>query len=354
MNPPITTLVFDGGNTLIQDDGQYSGSMADWPELHAMEGIHAALEELTGQYRLVIATNAQDSGTQKIIEANRRVGIDGYFERIYTAREMGVSKPEKSYFQTIATDLATDPSELLMIGDGYTNDILGACNAGWQALWFNSHYQPCTSLTPLHSAEIDQMASLPQAIKRLTMPSVAQCLYWLRQEDASYNLIQHVHSVAASAYQMALWLRTAGETVDPILTHRGGLLHDLGKIKALRGQSGGLNHGDYGAQLLSKRDFPQLAEITRRHMLFSIHDPVEAPRTLEEKLVYFCDKIVEGASVTSLENRINKLSQRYAQNEARIKACLSPLRAMQHNLCRTINIPEKELIPRLKKSLLEN
>ena len=354
MNTPITTLVFDGGNTLIRDEGRYDGSMADWPELHAIEGIRAALEELTGQYRLVIATNAQDSGTQKIIEANQRVGIDGYFERIYTAREMGVSKPERSYFQTIATDLSTDPSELLMIGDGYTNDILGACNAGWQSIWFNPHYQPCTSLTPLHSAEIDQIAFLPQAINSLTMPSVAQCLYWLRQEDASFNLIQHVHSVAASAYQMALWLRAAGETVDPILTHRGGLLHDLGKIKTLRGQSGGLNHGDYGAQLLSKRDFPQLSEITRRHMLFSIHDPVEAPRTLEEILVYFCDKIVEGASVIPLENRIDKLSQRYAKNEARIKACLPLLQKMQAELCSVMNIANEDLIPRPAKSLLEN
>ena len=354
MNPPITTLVFDGGNTLILDEGRYTGCMADWPELHAIEGVHATLEALAGKYRMVIATNAQDSGTPKIHEANQRVGIDGFFEGIYTAREMGVSKPEKPYFQTIASDLGADPTELLMIGDGYTNDVLGATNAGWQSLWFNPHHQPCTSLTPLHSAEIDHMIALPQAITKLGIPSLDQCLLWLRQQDASFNLIHHVQVVAASAYQMALWLRANGQSVDPILTHRGGLLHDLGKIKSLRGQSGGLSHGDYGATLLDDWGFPQLAEIARRHMLFTIHDPMEAPRTLEEKLVYFCDKIVEGASISPLDYRIDKLSKRYAQNEAKIRTCLPALQKMQAELCSAMNIPNEDLIPRLAKSLLEN
>lgn len=354
MHSSITTLVFDGGNTLIHDEGRYTGCMADWPELYAIEGVHVALESLAGKYRMVIATNAQDSGTPKIHEANQRVGIDGYFERIYTAREMGVSKPEKSYFQAIAADLNTNPSELLMIGDGYKNDILGACNAGWGAVWFNPHHQPCTSLTPMHNAEIDHMAALPQAINNLGLPTVPECLYWLRQQDASFNLIQHVQAVAASAYQMALWLRAAGHIVDPILTHRGGLLHDLGKIKTLRGQSDDLPHGEYGAQLLDQLGFPQLAEIARHHMLFSINDPITAPQTIEEKLVYFCDKIVEGARIVPLSNRIDKLSKRYVQNEDRINACLPALHKMQAELCSIMNIPGEELTARLTKSLLEN
>ena len=63
--------------------------MADWPELHAVNGVLEALNTLAGKYRMVIATNAQDSGTPKITAANQRVGIDSFFERIYTAREMG-------------------------------------------------------------------------------------------------------------------------------------------------------------------------------------------------------------------------------------------------------------------------
>ncbi|MDX9863505.1 MAG: HAD-IA family hydrolase [Anaerolineaceae bacterium] len=345
MNSSITTLVFDDG-TLIRDE-------ARWPELHAMEGAHTALDALSGQYRLVLATNAPDSNSGKVQKANRRLKLDGFFERIYTAREMGFSKPDKAYFQAMAADLVADPSELLMIGDGYTNDILGACHAGWQAVWFNPHYQPCTSLTPLHSAEIDHLAALPQAIADLILPTVPQCLHWLRLQHASFNLIQHVQTVAASAYQMALWLRASGQVVNPILAHRGGLLHDLGKLKSLRGQSGGFSHGDYGAQLLNAWGFPQLAEIARRHMLFTIHDPALAPRTLEEMLVYFCDKIVEGTRIVPLTERIQKLSRRYARDEAQINACLPPLQTMQHSLCRAINIPDEDLIPRLAKSLLE-
>ncbi len=153
---------------------------------------------------------------------------------------------------------------------------------------------------------------------------------------------------------MALWLRASGQTVDPILTHRGGLLHDLGKIKTLRGQSDGLSHGEYGAQLLDEWGFPNLAEIARRHMLFTINDPLTTPRTIEEKLVYFCDKIVEGSRIVPLKERIHRLSLRYAQNEAKIIVCLPPLQAMQTELCAAMNIPDEDLIPRLAKSLLEN
>ena len=352
MKTHITTLVFDAGNTLIQEDARYTGCMADWPELHAVDGVHETLNTLAGKYRMVIATNAQDSGTPKITAANQRVGIDSFFERIYTTREMGLYKPDKAYFQAIAVDLGADPNELLMIGDGYKNDILGACNAGWGAVWFNPHHQACTSLTPMHSAEIDRMADLPQAINNLGLPTVPECLYWLRLQDASLNLVHHVQAVGASAYQMALWLRANGQTVDPILTHRGGLLHDLGKIKTLRGQSDDLPHGEYGAQLLDQSGFPQLAEIARRHMLFSINDPITAPQTIEEKLVYFCDKIVEGARIVPLQDRLDMLTQRYATEK--INAVLPDLQKMQAGLCEAMNMASEELIPRLTKSLLEN
>ena len=204
----------------------------------------------------------------------------------------------------------------------------------------------------MHNAEIDDMTALPETLIDLSLPTVPQCLHWLRQQDASFNLIQHVQAVAASAYQMALWLRANGQTVDPVLTHRGGLLHDLGKIKSLRGQSGGLNHDEFGAALLDEWALPELAEIARRHMLFAINDPLTAPQTLEQKLVFFCDKIVEGARIVPLQDRLDRLTQRYATKK--INAVLPALQEMQAGLCAAMNMASEELIPRLTKSLLEN
>lgn len=350
MNESITTLVFDGGNTLIADDSRFTGSMADWPEITATEGVHQALEKLAKQYRLVIATNAADSTMQKIQEANRQVGLNGYFDRIFTARDL----PALNYFKAIEADLETTPSEMVMVGDSYQNDILGACNAGWRAVWYNPRHLACASLTPLHSAEINHMSHLPSALANMELPTVPQCLLWLRQHDASFNLIQHVQAVAASAYQTALWLRAAGHDIDPVLAHRGGLLHDLGKIKSLRNQSAGLNHGEYAAKLLTEWGFTQLAEIARRHLLFSIANPDTAPITLEQKLVYFCDKIVEGAQIVPLEKRMNKLQQRYAHDKEKIQACLPALQKMQQDLCSAMHMPPHDLIPRLAKTFLEN
>jgi putative hydrolase of the HAD superfamily len=354
MYPPITTLVFDWGDTLMLDDPRFTGSMADWPEVSAIPGVQRALTELAGQYRLAVATNAGYSNAQKVRAALQRVNLDQYFSRIYTSAELGTAKPALEYYRAIEADLAASPTVLLMVGDSYQKDILGACRAGWRSIWYNPNCQSCTGLTPLHSAEINHMADLPSAMRNLNLPTVADCLLWLRQQDASFYLLQHVQAVAASAYQIALWLRTAGYAIDPILAHRGGLLHDLGKIKSLRGQSAGLNHGAYAAKILDEMGYPQLAQIAQRHLLFSITQTETAPRTLEDKVVYFCDKIVENSQVVPLTERIARLQQRYAHDQAKIQACLPPLLKMQEELCASMRIPVSEFIPRLSTALLEN
>jgi putative hydrolase of the HAD superfamily len=353
VSSPITTLVFDWGDTLMMDNPQCTGSMADWPQVAAVPGIHQTLAQLSSQFSLAVATNAGVSTAQKVRQALKRVELDHYFDQIFTSRDLDAAKPHLDYFRAIESKLAATPSELVMIGDGYLNDVLGPCHAGWRAIWFNPHDHGCTSLTPLHSAEISHMADLPLALQSLELPTVAECLLWLRQQDATFNLIQHVQTVAACTYQMALWLRAAGHTVDPVLAHRGGLLHDLGKINTLRGQSSGLNHGEFAAKLLNEWGYPQLAGIAQSHLLFSITDPASRPASLEEKVVYFCDKIVESNRVVPVDVRIAKLQQRYTQDSQKILDCLPALSAMQQELCAAMQLSEEQLIPRLATALLE-
>jgi FMN phosphatase YigB (HAD superfamily) len=57
---------------------EYTGPMARWPRVEVVPGVAEALRSLDSHYRLVLATNAAESGCELVREALRR---DGLLER---------------------------------------------------------------------------------------------------------------------------------------------------------------------------------------------------------------------------------------------------------------------------------
>ncbi len=101
------------------------------------------------------------------------------------------------------------------------------------------------------------------------------------------------------------------------------------------------------AALLESRGQPALAQIARRHMLHQALDAKFAPRTWEEKLVYFADKLVEGSRVATVEERLNSLRQRYPQHVQTTNAAAPLILRMQEELCAVMGFPVEELHGRL-------
>ena len=56
----ITTLIFDWGDTILVDDGRFSGKMMYWPEIQTIHGVEETLATLSRDYQIVLATNAED------------------------------------------------------------------------------------------------------------------------------------------------------------------------------------------------------------------------------------------------------------------------------------------------------
>jgi len=167
----IRTLVFDGGDTVMRVFPEFRGSMAHWPRLEAVPGIETALYALKPRCRLAIATNAADSGELLIRAALHRVGLEDYFDAVFTAREMGVRKPERPFFERVLAALACAPREAAMIGDDYQVDIAGAAAAGLRTIWFNPARSACPLLHPVHDAEVWAMADLPAIVDNLVTPA---------------------------------------------------------------------------------------------------------------------------------------------------------------------------------------
>jgi len=352
----ITTLVFDWGDTLMHTISGYTGAMVDWPEISIVAGVSQALEQLAGRYRLVVGTNAADSSADQVMAALQRGGIGQYFQRVFTAQQLGgLRKPDVGYFHALQAALGEPAQHMLMVGDDYQVDVLGAYLAGWHTCWYNPDGRACPGLAPLQDTDLYQMAGLPDAISRLRFPSWDTCQAWMRGNALPHTLLLHSYSVAAAAYLMAIWLHQNDEEVDPVLTHRGGLLHDLAKIPPVGPEIHPTNHGEAAARLLTTYGQPELAQIARRHMLFSLNDRQDAPHSWEEKLVYFADKLVEGCGVVPFEERLQALRRRYKTEDEQhpIREIAPALENLQSEICHAMRIPPADLVPKLRSYLFK-
>ncbi len=158
-------LLFDWGDTLMRVYPEYDGPMCDWPRVAAMPDAVRVLTGLRGSWRLALATNAADSDAGQIEAALARVGLADLLERIYCFRSTGVRKPSKAFFEHILADLGVPASGVVMVGDDYEADALGAIGVGIRAVWLNSKGGPRHEGDRLRT--ISSLAELPEALKEL-------------------------------------------------------------------------------------------------------------------------------------------------------------------------------------------
>ena len=72
-----------------------------------------------------------------------KFGIGQYFKKIWSSADFGRIKPDRAFFEmAIQYVLKDNPGEsrdrIVFVGDIYESDIVGATNAGLDAIWINS------------------------------------------------------------------------------------------------------------------------------------------------------------------------------------------------------------------------
>lgn len=77
-----------------------------------------------------------------------RVGLEAYFDAVFTAAQIGVEKPDPAFFRAALEGLGLVSREAVMVGDSYPNDVAGAKGAGLRAVWFNERESPVRTVTP--------------------------------------------------------------------------------------------------------------------------------------------------------------------------------------------------------------
>ncbi len=83
-------------------------------------------------------------------------------ENVFWSSRIGFAKPAKQFFETIESRLRIDSREILMVGDNYRNDYLGAINAGWKAVLLDRSLERSSDIT------VHTLTELPSASMRRT------------------------------------------------------------------------------------------------------------------------------------------------------------------------------------------
>lgn len=101
-----------------------------------LPGTHEVLNSLSQHYPLYIITNGFTEIQRTKLE---NTGLLGFFNDVIISEEVGCKKPEKAIFELALKRAGiVNSQDALMIGDSLEHDVLGAMNAGLQAVWMNS------------------------------------------------------------------------------------------------------------------------------------------------------------------------------------------------------------------------
>lgn len=128
-------ILIDWGNTLMRDDPDAQGPMCDWPVVEAMPDAAEALRYMAAHFPVALATGASCSSREQIMQALKRVGLDGGVSAIFLASEIGSSKSSPEFYRRIAEMVEVRPEQLVMIGNDLVSDVHNARQAGLCAYW---------------------------------------------------------------------------------------------------------------------------------------------------------------------------------------------------------------------------
>ena len=100
-----------------------------------VDGAHELMEYLRRRgYRMHMTSNGFHEVQYKKLKA---CGLRPYFDTIILSEDAGANKPSSAFFDYALRQSGAERQTTLMIGDNLQTDILGALNAGIDALLFN-------------------------------------------------------------------------------------------------------------------------------------------------------------------------------------------------------------------------
>lgn len=203
-------------------------------------------------------------------------------------------------------------------GEGGLRNVLACWEAGAVDVSVADDLVLCDMDTP------DAYQSLAERVKRLDIPTPAECQALLEIHRVDERIIRHCREVARLAVEFGERLNRAGCDLDLLLLASAGLLHDITRHEP--------DHARTGAQLLQQFGFGAVADLVACHMNYRcpVGDPIS-----EAAVLYLADKLVCGERRVSLTERFSHALERHDGHPEiieKVRGRLAAAQLIQHRL----------------------
>lgn len=330
------------GGLLVLD---WQGTLWDPVKHRPIEGAAGALARLGEHWRIVVASNGDASDIEAQLE---EVGLRELCRSVYTPRVVGAAKPATAFYRALLRREGVPPDQAAMLGDDYRRDVAGAKAQGLRAIWFNPSRRGPPLRHPVHDSEVADLRALPHVLAAAFLPDLARCLGLLVEAGLPPRAIRHALAVSAVAHRLALMQRDRGLAVDPLLAHRGGLLHDLDKVSTATRPA---EHGREGGRALRAQGLEVLARIAERHVFDATCGAQCADWTWEECDVFYADKVVREDELVGLEPRMADLAHRYPAYAETLARWRPALDRMEARLATSVGMERAAMLQKLHEVL---
>ena len=174
------------------------------------------------------------------------------------------------------------------------------------------------------------------------LPTPAEALIFLEKAGCSQGVIEHCKTVSRFAVKIAKAFHKKGFDVDVHLVEVSGLLHDIGRSKTHT-----VDHGVVGGEVARSFSLPSpVVRIIERHVGGGV--PKEEakrlgwpardylPQTLEETIVCYADKRVEGLRTVSMDQALKP----YVASLGKDHPAISRIKKLHEEIVATVGDPQ--------------
>ena len=156
------------------------------------------------------------------------------------------------------------------------------------------------------------------------IPDIDRCLQLMDDFAMWENIRRHSFMVARVAERLQRGLkesRIAVKFPERDLVIAGALLHDIAKSRCIEENC---RHAEAGAVFCTELGYPRIAEIVRNHVVLSRyrHESYRAGNFNAVELVFYADKRVRHDEVVTLDERLEYIIGKYADNSPEQEALI--------------------------------
>lgn len=127
-----------------------------------VEGAKQLLEKLSKKFMIGVLTNGfNEVQYRKLINS----GLDRYIQRVVISDEIGVQKPDARLFRYAEIETGATTETAIMIGDNPRNDIRGALDAGWRAIYYDCKEKEFESKSEKYMGRVQKLDEVEKLLQ---------------------------------------------------------------------------------------------------------------------------------------------------------------------------------------------